>query len=57
MSHACQAKAARRKTRNGYRHVALLGRPIFSRMSLEKSKARLAAKIATERRIQQGRKK
>lgn len=50
-------KRRRRQAANGYRHIAKLGRPIYKKVSKEKSAAKLARRIATERRMAQGKNK
>lgn len=50
-------KRRRRQAANGYRHLAKLGRPIYSKVSKEKSANRLRKLIETERRIKQGKNK
>lgn len=56
----CGQKAAirRRKQANkNFAHMAPLDRPKYTKISAAKSARRLAKKIATERRMQQGKKK
>jgi len=47
----------RKQAAKEFRHLAKLGRPKYTKMSLGKSVRRLERKIATERRIRQGSKK
>lgn len=45
MCGSSTAKRRRRQFKNGFRHLAKLGRPIYTIMSKEKSAAREARKI------------
>jgi len=49
MCVASTAKRRRRQAKNGYNHLAKLGRPQFRQKSAEKSSARLQRMIAEER--------
>lgn len=51
------AKRRRRQAANGYNHLCERQRPNFKKTTAEKSARRQAALIATQRRIQQGKKK
>jgi hypothetical protein len=56
----CGQKAAirrRKQAAKNYAHMAPMDRPHYTKMSAAKSARRLAKKIATERRMQQGKKK
>jgi orotidine-5'-phosphate decarboxylase len=57
MSVIAAAKRRRTQAANGFKHIAKLGRPIYHKISAEKSARKLAQKIATERRMQQRSKK
>lgn len=57
MSTACQAKARRRQAANGYKNLPPRKRPNYKMRSAEASARRLAALIATERRMSQKSKK
>lgn len=57
MSTACQAKARRRQAANGFAHLAKRQRPHYKKRSAEASARRLAALIATENRMRQGKNK
>lgn len=47
----------RKQAAKNYAHMAPMDRPHYTKMSAAKSARRLAKKIATERRMQQGKKK
>lgn len=49
MSVAQQAKAKRRQMKNGYRHLAKLGRPVYKKKDAGAAARRLAEVIAGER--------
>jgi len=56
----CGQKAAirrRKQASKDFKHMAPQDRPHYSKMSVAKSVRRLAKKLATERRMQQGKKK
>lgn len=56
----CGQKAAirrRKQSAKGYKHMAPLDRPKYTKMSAAKSARRLQRKIATEQRMRQGSKK
>lgn len=47
----------RKQAAKNYMHMAPMDRPIYTKVSAAKSAAKLAKKIATERRMQQGKNK
>lgn len=49
MCVASTAKRRRRQAKNGYNHLAKLGRPIYNKKSAEKMTSRLARVIAAEK--------
>ncbi|MDE2467783.1 MAG: hypothetical protein KGL35_03340 [Bradyrhizobium sp.] len=51
MSATQQAKARRRQARNGYTHLAKIGRPIYKRKSATTLEKRLREQIEKERAI------